>query len=85
MTAACTGITSDRNTTSRSSAASPITTAMNSGSLLESTCEKSTCEAVEPPTYTCVPVLRSIGGRMRVAEAGCTRRVVCSLCGEVVG
>jgi hypothetical protein len=42
ITAACTGITSERNTTSSSSAASPITMTMNSGSLLESTWEKST-------------------------------------------
>ena len=50
ISAAWMGITSERNTTSRSSAASPTTTAMNSGNLVASTCAKSTCEAVAPPT-----------------------------------
>jgi len=50
ITAACSGITNERNTTSSSSAESAITIPMNSGSLLESTCAKSTCVAVAPPT-----------------------------------
>ena len=84
ITAACTGITSDRNTTSSSSAATAITTPMNSGSLLASTCEKSTCEAVAPPTYTRAPVLRSIGG-ITSSRSRATRLDVWALCGEVVG
>ena len=84
MTAAWTGITSDRNTTSSSSDASPMTTPMNNGSLLDRTCEKSTCDAVAPPTYTLAPVLRSIGG-ITLLRRWLTRLEVCELCGEVVG
>ena len=50
ISAACTGITSERKTTTSRSAASAITTAMNSGSFCASTCEKSICAAVAPPT-----------------------------------
>ena len=50
ISAAWIGITSERNTTSSNSAASATTTPMNNGSLLERTCEKSTCDAVAPPT-----------------------------------
>ena len=50
MTAACSGISSERKTTSSSSAESATTMPMNSGSLLARTWEKSTCVAVAPPT-----------------------------------
>ena len=45
MTAACIGITSDRNTSASRIAERISTTAMNSGSLLDSTWLKSTAEA----------------------------------------
>jgi hypothetical protein len=84
MTAACTGMRSDRNTTSSSSPASAITTAMNTGSLLDRMCEKSTHEAVAPPTNRVAWPARSIGGitsrRNRV-----TRLDVWALCGGHVG
>ncbi len=50
MTAACSGITSERNTIISSSALSSTTTPMNSGSLWPSTAAKSTAPAVTPPT-----------------------------------
>ena len=50
ISAAWMGITSERNITNRSSADSTTTIAMNSGSLLASTCEKSIEPAVKPPT-----------------------------------
>ena len=49
ITAAWTGITSDRKTTASSSAESRTTTAMNSQSFAESTLEKSMKVAVAPP------------------------------------
>ncbi len=72
ITAACTGITSDRKTTTRSSAANAITTPMNNGILLDRTWEKSTCDAVAPPTYTRAPVLCSTGG-ITVSRSRVTR------------
>ena len=50
ITAACSGIMNERNTTRSSSADSAITMPMKSGSLLESTCAKSAWLAVAPPT-----------------------------------
>ena len=50
ITAACSGITSERNTISSSSALSSTTTPMNSGSLWPSVVAKSTAPAVTPPT-----------------------------------
>ena len=50
ITAACSGITSERNTISSSSAESSTTTPMNSGSLCPSVVAKSTAPAVTPPT-----------------------------------
>ena len=52
ITAACTGITSERKITISSSAESTTTSPMNSGSLLASTWEKSIEPAVKPPTST---------------------------------
>ncbi len=62
ITAACSGITSERNTIISSSAQSSTTTPMNSGSLWPSTVAKSTAPAVTPPTYTVMPVWLSTGG-----------------------
>ena len=50
ITAACSGITSERNTINSSSAESSTTTPMNSGSLCPSVLAKSTEPAVTPPT-----------------------------------
>ncbi len=50
ITAACSGITSERNTISSSSAESSTTTPMNSGSFCPSVLAKSTAPAVTPPT-----------------------------------
>ena len=50
MTAACSGISSERKTTSSSSAESATTTPMKSHSFEERTLEKSMKIAVAPPT-----------------------------------
>ena len=50
ISAAWTGITSERKITNSSSADSTTTIPMNSGSLLASTWEKSIDPAVNPPT-----------------------------------
>ena len=55
ITAAWSAITTERNITSSSSAESTTTSAMNSGSLPESTLEKSIEPAVKPPTSTVTP------------------------------
>ena len=62
ITAACTGMTSERKITNSSRAESTTTIAMNSGSLPASTLAKSIEPAVNPPTRTRSPVDRSIGG-----------------------
>ncbi len=62
MIAACTGITSERKMTNSSPAESRITIPKNSGSLLDSTWEKSIDPAVNPPTRTGTPVLCSSAG-----------------------
>ena len=49
MTAAWIGMISERKTTNRRIMARPTTTATNTGSLLDVTCEKSTTDAVGPP------------------------------------
>ena len=55
ISAACTGITSERKITNSSSADSTTTIPMNSGSLPASTWEKSIDPAVNPPTSGRVP------------------------------
>ena len=50
ISAACSGISSERKTMSRSSADNSTTMPMKSGSLPERTCAKSTWVAVAPPT-----------------------------------
>ena len=50
ITAACSGITSERKTIIRSSAESSTTTPMKTGSLCPSVLAKSTAPAVTPPT-----------------------------------
>ncbi len=84
MIAACSGITSERKTTSSSSAESTITIAKNSGSFVDSTCEKSIEPAVNPPTRTGTPVLRSSGGSTS-SRRWLTRLVVASACGAESG
>ncbi len=84
ISAAWTGITIERKTTSSNSAARATTTPINNGSLLARTCEKSTCAAVAPPTYTRAPVRRSTGG-ITESRNRVTRLDVCALCGEVDG
>ena len=56
MTAACTGMTSERNTSASRIADRISTIAMNSGSLLDSTWLKSIAEAVAPPIRIVAPV-----------------------------
>jgi len=56
MTEAMAGISRLRNTAISSRKASTTTTAMNSGSLDDSTCAKSCWVAVAPPTSTVTPV-----------------------------
>ncbi len=50
MSAACTGMTSERKMTNSSSAESTMTIPMNRGSFVDSTLEKSIEPAVKPPT-----------------------------------
>ena len=57
MIAALIGITTERKTTSSSSALNRTTTPTNSGSLPATTREKSSVEAVKPPTSTVAPAL----------------------------
>ena len=52
MTAALIGMTTERNTASSSSALKSTTTPTNSGSLPATTREKSSLDAVKPPTST---------------------------------
>jgi hypothetical protein len=74
----------ERNTASRSSALKSTTTPTKSGSLSATTREKSSLEAVKPPTSTRARVLASIDGttlsrsRLRVS-------VVAASCGPVRG
>ena len=57
---------------------------MNSGNLLESTCEKSIDPAVNPPTSTVVPVWCSIGGSTSLRR-WLTRSVVAAAWGAESG
>ena len=76
--AALTGMTAERNTTSNSSALNSTTTPTNSGSLLATTFEKSSFEAVKPPTSIVAPVCLSIAGttssrsRLSVSVVACS-------------
>jgi hypothetical protein len=57
MSATCSAITSERNTTNSMAAASITTIAMNTGSLPESTSAKSIPTAAAPPTKSVAPGL----------------------------
>lgn len=84
ITAAWIGMIRERKTTNSSIIASPITTPMNTGSLRDVTCEKSTVEAVGPPMYTRAPVRCSYGG-ITSPRRRLTRSVVWLLEGALVG
>ena len=84
ITAAWTGITIERKITNSSSAESTTTSPMNSGSLLDSTCEKSIEPAVNPPTSTGTPVRCSNAGSTSWRR-WLTRLVVASACGAESG
>ena len=82
ISAACTGMTSERKTTSSSSADSSTTIPMNSGSLAENVSDRSMNAAVRPPTYTAAPVPAE---GMTSSRRWLTRLLVDALSGEVVG
>jgi hypothetical protein len=84
ISAACTGITRERNITNKSSAESTTTIPMNRGSLLASTREKSIEPAVKPPTRTGTPVRCANGGRTSLRR-WLTRLVVADACGADPG
>jgi len=84
MIAALIGITTERKTTSSNRALSRTTTPTKSGSLEATTREKSSVEAVKPPTSTCAPVLRWTGGRTS-SRRRFSVSVVAASCGPVRG
>ena len=84
MTAACSGISSERNTTINTSADSSTTTPMKNGSRSASTREKSIWVAVDPPMWAVIPELRASAG-MTSARMCLTSCSVSLLWGEVVG
>ena len=84
ISAAIVGITRLRNTTVRSRNDSSTTTPMNSGSLLASTCEKSSKIAVWPPTSTWMPESPPARG-ITVLRSRRSRMVVDSSCGDSFG
>jgi len=84
MIAALIGMNTERKTTSRSSALSSTTTPTNSGSLLATTSEKSSLEAVKPPTSTRAPVSRSIAGTT-LSRRRFSVSTVAASCGPVRG
>ena len=80
ITAAWSGITSDRKITNSSNADSTTTIAMNSGSFCASTCEKSIEPAVKPPTKAVIPSLDCSGGSTSLRR-WLTSLVVAAACG----
>ena len=84
ITAAWSGIRSERKTTSRSSAESATTIPMKNQSFAERTFEKSMNVAVAPPTKTVAPVLDSTGGSTSWRSCS-TSSCVFALSGEVLG
>src|SRR5256885_3893360 len=84
MNAALIGITTERNTASKSSALNKTTTPTNSGSLPATTCEKSSFDAVNPPTSIVELVWRSSGGNPSSPHPR-TEAVVPASCGPVRG
>ena len=84
ISAAWTGMTSERNITNSRSADSTTTIPMNSGSLLDRTCEKSIEPAVKPPTSTFTPVWLLIGGST-LWRSRLTRLVVAASWGAELG
>ena len=84
MTAAIAGITRLRNTAVSSRKESSTTTPMNSGSLLESTFEKSAKIAVWPPIRTCRP-LPALARGNDVSRSVVSRVLVDAACGEPLG
>ena len=76
------GTTSDRNTATSSRNDTASTTPISQGSRSAIWSEKSIVPAVRPPMSTRVPVPAMASGPSR---SRCTRRLVASACGEVVG
>ena len=82
--AALIGMITERKTTSSSSALNSTTTPTKSGSLSATTREKSSLEAVKPPTSTRAPVLLSTAGTT-LSRRRLSVSVVAASCGPVRG
>ena len=82
--AALIGMITERNTTSSSRALNSTTTPTKSGSLSATTREKSSLDAVKPPTSTCARVLASIAGTT-LSRSRLSVSVVAASCGPVRG
>ena len=84
MTAAVSGISRLRNTSTNNRKLSSTTIPMNSGSLFERIWLKSAKIAVVPPTSTCSPV-PCVAAGTTVSRTFCSRSEVETACGEPFG
>ena len=84
VTAAVSGTTIDRKSSTRAKNPSPMTIVRKIGSASPRTVVKSLVIACEPPTYNCAPVAASRAGltSSRRRSSSC---VVASSCGELAG
>ncbi len=84
MTAALSGIASDRNIEQRRRNDTTITAPMTNGRRSDKKSAASIPDAVSPPTSATTPVRDNAGGITSVRRCS-TRRWVAAACGEVVG